>query len=372
MKIIRTMVFFILLCSFLLVSCAEEKETFPQFDITSIDTSDTLETSTINQENEEVSFTLALPYSITTQTRLIKLYYLSTTGELSSSGATIDLDYLDQVEIPWETDYIITPFEGVTDSVLLEWEEGGDVPDLFLVNNLLNAYETGLLLELDDYTYDDERMTLGSINHLSILESTIDNHLFSIPHYESFYIFYMNLDYYSMDSIDIYPSILEFEELALNSELPEEILPFIIDEDSEDVLSRKSASFLGSTSSLSLWNSYYPSRLSYILPPSDSEGYIPYKSLYSLCLYEDTNEASFLSDFASFVSFDPNAIELIYRLENMDGFFPLSDNGSTWDMIRENSSLGTSIINYFYNSFEQGIYVDSSDELEISFSFMEE
>ena len=110
----------------------------------------------------------------------------------------------------------------------------------------------------------------------------------------------------------------------------------------DPVYSRKAALWVDSSANIKGWSDYYGEKLYFLhLPCKDvTNPGIPYLSTYSLCVSKESLNAEFAAEFAAFISYDPDALLLIYRLEDMTGLMPLTRSDSVWDLVAENKLFG--------------------------------
>ncbi len=101
-------------------ACQTETKSFPDisFEDDSTETSETSQASDSSGDNPVSNIneiTAALPYSEETVSRLLKLFYIKSSGSMADNvdGASIELDYLDSVSIPWIGNVINVPSDGV-------------------------------------------------------------------------------------------------------------------------------------------------------------------------------------------------------------------------------------------------------------------
>ncbi|MCQ2531424.1 MAG: hypothetical protein MJ093_01800 [Saccharofermentans sp.] len=387
-------------------SCKAEQKSFPEFSYPEETTTATVQTddsddsvsTDITDNIYEIS--MAVPYSQQTMNRLLKLYYLKTSEIMpdDTTGASINLDYLDSITTPWIIDVINIPSEGVGISAIKSWYDSGVVPDVYLVNDLDTVIEAGYAQPLGNYIGSLSMSSSGIYG--SALVSCMDSEgAYGIPLYQSFMLMYGNKDYYTEDGIlqfrcsfDDFREYLEAldatynqdEEVMVPLSRGYEFIPYItggsymlMDEylsDNSDVdelltqdidfidslyeagltkdtdidgsdptITRCGALWIDSTSNMLRWSAYYPDSIYYSLIPteSDTDDLKLYASVYPLCLSTKSQDKDFAANFAAFICMDTDALMLLERLEPQIGYYPVCDSDMLWDMICDNDEFGS-------------------------------
>ena len=132
------------------------------------------------------------------------------------------------------------------------------------------------------------------------------------------------------------------------------------------VYSRQAALWADSSANVRAWADYYPGRLYLLHLPCDdaTNTGVPYISTYSLCVTKDSANSGFAAEFAAFISFDPDAQMLIYRLEDMTGLMPLTRNDSVWDLISEDELFGH-MASDIRQTMDNAVYCPSSYDSKV-------
>jgi len=388
-------------------SCKKSDNDFPDLSYpdasTTVSESITDETSSASEITE---LTVAVPYSAETVDTLVRLYYAKENGLLdeSFSGADIDIDYLQSIDIPWVVNSIQTSGEGAGVSGILQWEENGQMPDLMLVKDLESVRETGLICPYDEYLSDDTEINGNNIYPDALLECMFDDGTYGLPHYMSVMILIGNseyipesgrlpfrsdtdgfLDYLRAiseedlgDDMIVFAGgyeLLPFLSSAFNNDIPSpymfsdetsdseslneaiDYISTIYDEDlsafsdpggADPRISRSACMWLDSSGSIDMWSEYYPDSLYFaMLPSADAESSgIPYSSIYSMCMSSDCDNKEFAAGFAEFMCFDSDALMLLYRLEPQRGYLPCITSSTVWDLVCQDEIFGTESMLY--------------------------
>lgn len=134
----------------------------------------------------------------------------------------------------------------------------------------------------------------------------------------------------------------------------------------DPVYSRKAALWVDSSANIRAWSEYYPGSLYLLhLPCYDAANTgVPYISTYSLCVARNSLNGEFAAEFAAFISYDPDAQLLIYRLENMTGLMPLTRNDAVWDMISEDELFGH-MASDFRQTMDNAVYCPDSYDSKV-------
>lgn len=182
-------------------SCSSSKNEFPSF--SNPDSSANSEqgntTSSVNTNSNDgiMQLTVALPYSTSTVSYLARFYYAKENGLLgeNETGATVSLDYLDSIDLPFVINSIQTSADGASIDAITSWDEDGDIPDLFLTDDFDSVVDSGLCVPLNDYLSGSEYINAGSVYINSLDEVTRDGSLFGVPHCMSVMLIMGNADY---------------------------------------------------------------------------------------------------------------------------------------------------------------------------------
>ena len=134
----------------------------------------------------------------------------------------------------------------------------------------------------------------------------------------------------------------------------------------DPVYSRTAALWVDSSANANAWAEYYPNSLYLLHLPCDdvTNAGVPYISTYSLCVSMGSENSSFAAEFAAFISFDPDAQLLIYRLENMTGLMPLTRNETVWDLISEDELFGH-MASDFRQTMDNAVYCPASYDSKV-------
>ena len=134
-----------------------------------------------------------------------------------------------------------------------------------------------------------------------------------------------------------------------------------LDGGADPVYSRTAALWVDSSANIRAWSDYYLDSLYLLHLPCDdaSNVGVPYISTYSLCVAKGASDSAFAAEFAAFISYDPDAQMLIYRLEDMTGFMPLTRNDSVWDLVTEDELFGH-MASDFHQTMDNAVYCPSS------------
>lgn len=346
---------------------------------------------------------VALPYSDLTIQCLSAMFYCKNNGlwESSETGLTIDTDALSSVATNYVVTNIECSSTGAGLEQVASWKSEGNMPDLFLAEDSSAIYKAGYSTELNSYLADDIYLNSRQVYSGAFTSDSEGGVYYAVPHFCSARIILGNTDYiptkmgklpaknttanlreYLVAIKNEYKSVSGFASAyqmipylgsAFNSDIP---TSYMVNEEykndkasskevindatsyikglyssslaqdqiggADSIYSRKAALWVDSSANIRTWADYYPGSLYLLhLPCSDAtnEG-VPYISTYSLCVSKDSSNSAFAAEFATFISFDPDAQLLIYRLENMSGLMPLTRNAALWDFICQDEIFG--------------------------------
>lgn len=111
---------------------------------------------------------------------------------------------------------------------------------------------------------------------------------------------------------------------------------------SDPIISRNAALWVSSSTDISYLNSYYPNRLTYMQMPvyMHSNKTVPFVTVYPICVSSLSNNKDIVADFATFISYDSDALLLIDRFEHKTGIFPVISNPTVWDNLIDDENFG--------------------------------
>lgn len=354
--------------------------------------------------DENYKLTLALPYSDSTINYLFKYFYAKQNGLLSTddNGANISLDLLDSINVPYAIETIYVPDTG-TSAESIE-AMGEDKPDIFLTYEMDVCIDRNLVAPINDYCSVNPLFNSDSVYVSSVLACVKNENLYGIPHYMSIPLIYANLDFLPDDYTNNYKiSLNDFNQLLdsvyeINGEdvvclaSARNLIPYLgsafdnkdseirsyllIDEFSNNpeeaellfddiceyigdlyadgfskdynddgsvpTYSRNAALWVSSSSDIMKFSAYYPNKLVFMQVPvfMDSEESVPFVTVYPICVSSSSLSVGLMSEFASFISLDPDALLLINRLESKTGMLPVIDNDTVWDAIISDENFG--------------------------------
>ena len=390
-------------------------------------TEETDESSEPESLSDIQQLTVALPYSDLTVQCLASMFYCKNNGlwDSTESGLTVDTDYLSSVATNYVVINVGCVSTGASLDNVKSWKGTDNAPDLYLVQDSEAVWNAGCCAELNAYLADDTYLNSQQI-YAGALTNDSDNGVFyAVPHYCSAEIVMGNTEYipsesgklqtknttedlreYMTEISEEYPECVAFSSAydlipymgsAFNGDTPtsymvyEEYLKdpegaieiindaasyvrdFYSDELASDlydgadpVYSRTAALWADSSANVRAWAEYYPNSLYLLHLPCDdaSNAGVPYISIYSLCVAKDSENSEFAAEFASFISFDPDAQLLIYRLENMTGLMPLTRNEAVWDVISEDSLFGH-MSSDFRQTMDNAVYCPASYDSKV-------
>ena len=372
--------------------------------------------------NEIRELTVALPYSDETIRCLASMFYCKNSGiwDSTETGLTVDIDYLSSVA----TNYVIAnescESTGASLETVRSWKN--NAPDLFLAQDSEAVWQDGKAAELNAYLSDNEYLNSQQI-YAGALSCDSDNGAFyALPHFCSAeilmgsyefiptnggklqtknttedlrnYLEQIREEYSSCAGFASAYELIPYLGAAFNNDMPSSYMLHdeysknrenatgIIDDatdyvrgfyddslahdqigGADPVYSRTAALWADSSANVKAWSEYYPNSLYLLhLPCSDaSNAGVPYISTYSLCVSKSSADKEFAAEFAAFISYDPDAQLLLYRLEDMSGLMPLTRNEAVWDLISEDELFGH-MASDFRQTMDNAVYCPASND----------
>ena len=352
---------------------------------------------------ELITLNVALPYQESTVRFLASMYYAKKNKLWDSSynGMNFDLTSLDAVNPDFIINSTLIADEGMTSTALRSMEDSGIKPDLYLAADINDAIGSGFAMPVNEFMGNDKAYDNDRIYANCAMQCIKDGNSYGIPHTMSAELIVGNSDYipsegrppiiYSCDDLSEYLAKIKTEYPGVIPLMSaSDLFPYIgsalnhgmrtsymlneeykstpssanyiftdekeyisslyesglsADRDSNGaspVYSRQCALWVSSSASLKTWEAYYPSKIYTILLPSyDADNQSPANvHIYPLCLRAGSANGKLACDFASFISFDTDALLLIQRLENRSGFFPVTRSSAVWDEINNDATFG--------------------------------
>ncbi len=405
--------------------CKKGDDTFPSIDYEvnqSGQSEESNETSEQSSGSEIRELTVALPYSDQTIRCLSSMLYCKNNGlwDSSETGLTIDIDYLSSVA----TNYVIAnegcESTGASLETVKSWKS--NAPDLFLAQDSEAVWKDGRAAELNSYLADNAYLNSQQV-YAGALTCDSDNGVFfALPHFCSAEILIGSYEFIPANGGKLqtknttddlrdyleqirkeYPSCAGFASAyelipylgsAFNNDVPvsymlheeysknrdsatdiieaatdyvrdfyDDSLAHDLDGGADPVYSRTAALWADSSANVKAWSEYYPDSLYLLhLPCNDaSNAGVPYISTYSLCVSKNSSNKEFAAEFAAFISYDPDAQLLLYRLEDMSGLMPLARNEAVWDLISEDELFGH-MASDFRQTMDNAVYCPASND----------
>lgn len=378
-------------------------------------------------ESEIRRLKVALPYSDLTIQCLASMLYCKNNGkwDSSESGLTIDTDYLSSVATNYVVSNTGCGMTGAGLETIKLWGNGRNMPDLFLASDSNAVWEAGYAGELNDYLADSAYLDSQQIYAAALAEDSRNGVFYAVPHFCSAEILIGNAEYipastgklqtkcttaelgdYVKEIKKANPSVagiasayelIPYLGSAFNGDAPtsymlcdeyakdaesskviidaaasyvrdlySDSLAFDLIEGKDPVYAKSAGLWIDSSANIMTWSDYYSDNLYLLHIPCDDAANIgvPYVSTYSLCVSANSENSEFAAEFAAFISFDPDAQLLIYRLENMSGLMPVTRNEAVWDLISEDKLFGH-MASDFRQTMDNAVYCPCSYDNKI-------
>ena len=380
------------------------------------------ETAVESDISDIQQLTVALPYSDLTVQCLAAMYYSKNRGlwDSSETGLTIDTDYLSSIATNSVVYNIGCGSTGVSMDAVRAWNSDGGVPDLFLVQDSEAVWKSGFIQPLNTYLSDNSYLSSQQIYAGALTNDSENGQFYAVPHFCSAEIIMGSMEYvpagsgklqtknttgdlrdYLVKIADEHPECAGFASAydlipylgsAFNGDVPTSYMVFSeyrkdpekagvvindaatyvrdfysdslandLADGADPVFSRTAALWADSSANIKAWAEYYPDSLYLLhLPCNDASNTgVPYISTYSLCVSKDSANSEFAAGFAAFISYDPDAQLLIYRLENMTGLMPLTRNEAVWNLISDDPLFGH-MASDFRQTMDNAVYCPAS------------
>ncbi len=366
--------------------------------------------------------TVALPYSDQTVQCLAAMYYSKNNGlwDSSESGLTVDTDYLASVATNYVVSNVGCGSTGISIENIKSWKQEGGIPDLFLAQDSDSMWAGGYVEELNGFLSDNKYLSSQQIYAGALTADSEGGMFYAVPHYCSAEIVIGSMEYIpsSTGKLQTKNTTEDLREylVAIQDEHPEsagfssayDLIPYLgsafngdnptsymvsdeyrknpetagviindaatyvrdfysdslandLSDGADPVFSRTAALWADSSANINAWAEYYPDSLYFLhLPCNDASNTgVPYISTYSLCVAKGSVHSGFAAEFAAFISFDPDAQLLIYRLENMTGLMPLTRNDAVWNLISDDPLFGH-MASDFRQTMDNAVYCPAS------------
>ena len=366
--------------------------------------------------------TVALPYSDLTVQCLASMLYCKNNGlwDSSESGLTVDTDYLSSVATNYVVTNVGCGSTGASLETVESWTYTENNPDLFLARDSEAVWKGGFAESLNSYLSDNLYLTSQQIYAGALTCDSDDGTFFAVPHFCSAeivmgssefipsnggklqtknstgelkdYLIEIRKEYSSCSGFASAYELIPYLGSAFNSDNPTSYMLCeefardsgaageIIDAEAsyirsfyseaiahdhnggaDPVYSRTAALWIDSSANVRAWSDYYLDSLYLLHLPCDdaSNAGVPYISTYSLCVAKGSSNSDFAAEFAAFITFDPDAQLLIYRLEDMTGLMPLTRNDAVWELISEDEVFGH-MASDFHQTMDNAVYCPSS------------
>ena len=233
----RLVAFFLILSFTLpLFGCRKVTSSFPSIEET---TTETTETTAATTEPLPSTYTISIasPLSYENCIYLAKLYVLKSSGLLAEgiNGENITLDYLDSVELPFALNVYSTAETGCNADTLLQWQNAGTMPDIFLTDSFDQAVSGGYALAITNYLSSEPLFSPSNVYPKMVEQSYVDQEYYGIPYQASAHLMFADMEVLGkagINEIEFKQNKRSFDSIlsalaALNVETME-VLPFYL------------------------------------------------------------------------------------------------------------------------------------------------
>ncbi|MBR5973834.1 MAG: hypothetical protein IK020_01480 [Clostridiales bacterium] len=223
------------LCCMFLPACKKTSNSFPELPTSSSTESEetTGASPSIDVDSSEITIASSLSYE--TCMYLAKLYVAKSQNLLGEgvTGETVDLSYLDSIDLPFILRVFETSENGCDTDTLKQWKNSGDMPDVFLTNTFDAAVSEGFALPISDYVAGNRLLSADRLYTQQISLFYAQGRQYGIPYQTSAAVLYCDMEVLRQADILTVPFRLGTVELnsmleklsALNLE-ERTVLPF--------------------------------------------------------------------------------------------------------------------------------------------------
>ena len=213
--IIRLMALLSALCFLVLPGCKKTTNSFPEIIVPTSSESEETSGSVPSYEVDSSEITIAGSLSYDTCQYLAKLYVAKEQNLLGEgvTGETVDLAYLDSIDLPFVLRVLDTSENGCDTDTLREWKNGGDMPDIFLTNTFDRAVAEGFVLPISDYVAGNRLLSADRIYTQQISLFYSKGKQYGIPYQVSAAVLFCDMEVLRQAEITAVPFQLGSVEL---------------------------------------------------------------------------------------------------------------------------------------------------------------
>ncbi|MBO4928688.1 MAG: hypothetical protein J5379_10650 [Clostridiales bacterium] len=190
------MSFVILLSCLGTCACKKVTNEFPT--IPSAPTSESTDPS--ESENTTVAsaieLTIASPLSYDTCQYLAKLYIAKSQGLLGDgvTGDTVDLSYLDSIDLPFLLKVYGTSETGCNSATLKKWKSNGSMPDIFLTDSFDEVVKDGLAMPVTSQLSSITLLSADRIYPRQVSQFFVNGEQYGIPYQTSCAVLFCDME----------------------------------------------------------------------------------------------------------------------------------------------------------------------------------
>lgn len=146
--------------------------------------------------NQTIELTIASPLSYETCQYIAKLYYAKTNGLLGEgvTGDTVDLEYLDGIDLPFVLNVYGTGDTGCNASTLSKWKESGDIPDIFLADEFDLVVSSGYAMPITEYLSEQTLLSADRTYTDMVSSFFMNQEQYGIPYQTSAAVLYCDME----------------------------------------------------------------------------------------------------------------------------------------------------------------------------------
>lgn len=179
----RILALVLILPCLLAFGCKKVTNSYPSIPTSDVSSESESQTSVSLAPSESLEITIASPLSYETCQYVAKLYVAKENNLLGEgvTGDTVDLDYLDSIDLPFVLNVYGTGDTGCNTATLQQWINDGNMPDIFLTDEFDKVVSSGYALPITDYLAGNELLSVDRTYTDMISSFFYDQYQYGIP-----------------------------------------------------------------------------------------------------------------------------------------------------------------------------------------------
>lgn len=185
------------------VGCKKTEDHFPTIPSSENSSETVPQSSATSFPTQTLEMTIASPLSYETCQYLAKLYYAKSNGLLGEgvTGDTVDLEYLDSINLPYVLNVYGTADTGCNVDTLKQWKEDGTLPDIFLADEFDAIVSSGYAKPITDYLSNNQLFSADRTYSGMITSFFVNQEQYGIPYQSSAAVLFCDMEVLEMAGI---------------------------------------------------------------------------------------------------------------------------------------------------------------------------